>query len=361
MAKTLFSPPGWVSPSSKACRETTQNTSLGAYNRVRGESASASKLLLQDLLRGKWGFQGYIVSDCDSIRDIFSSHNIVATAEEASALGIKRGCDIADGVVSYEPVPDKFFSTIVNGQRRNGVTVEFFNNLQLEGKPVRTEVSSNIKAAWGNDVPYPELVENQYSVRWSGQITVAESGEYALRAGGLGSKLNLDSKQIGGAIRGTTAPQYITLEAGKPYTIAVEQANRLGALNADLQWSKRGRDYAAEATAAARKSDVALLFLGLSPRLEGEEMPVQVQGFNGGDRLSIDLPKAQEDLMKAVAATGTPTVLVLLNGRAVAVNWADANIPAIVETWHSGQAAGSAIADVLFCDYNPGGRLPVTF
>jgi beta-glucosidase len=90
-------------------------------------------------------------------------------------------------------------------------------------------------------------------------------------------------------------------------------------------------------------------------------MPVQVQGFSGGDRLTIDLPKVQEDLMRAVAATGTPTVLVLLNGSALAVNWADANIPAIVEAWYPGQAAGTAIADVLFGDYNPAGRLPVTF
>jgi beta-glucosidase len=132
-------------------------------------------------------------------------------------------------------------------------------------------------------------------------------------------------------------------------------------MNAELQWSMRGRDYIGEAIAAARKADVALLFLGLSPRLEGEEMPVQVKGFSGGDRLTIDLPEVQQDLMHAVAATGTPTVLILLNGSAIAVNWADAHIPAIVEAWYPGQAAGTAIADVLFGDYSPAGRLPVTF
>jgi beta-glucosidase len=129
----------------------------------------------------------------------------------------------------------------------------------------------------------------------------------------------------------------------------------------ELQWAVRGRNYLSDAIAAAKKAEVAVLFLGLSPRLEGEEMPVQVEGFSGGDRLTIDLPKVQEDLMRAVVATGTPTVLVLLNGSALAVNWADAHIPAIVEAWYPGQAAGTAIADVLFGDYNPGGRLPVTF
>ena len=473
---------------------------MGAYNRFRGESASASKLLLQELLRDKWGFQGYIVSDCDSIRDIYANHKIVATAEEASALGIKRGCDldcgntykalagavkqglltekeldvsvkrlftarmklgmfdppemvkwatipfsandspenarlaeqtarksivllknekhvlplrknlrtiavigpnaddtevllgnyngtpskpvtplagirakagksanvlyargcdIAEGMVSYEPVPDTVFSTVVNGQSQSGVTVEYFNNFQYEGKPVRTEIGRNIKAAWGNDVPYPDLVDNQFAVRWSGRITAAESGEYTLRAAGGFGRLLLDGKPFGG--RGGMTPQFIALEAGRSYEITVEMADRFGGMNMELQWSMRGRDYTAEAIAAAKTADVALLFLGLSPRLEGEEMPVQVQGFSGGDRVTIDLPKVQEDLMRAVVATGTPTVLVLLNGSAVAVNWADANIPAILEAWYPGQAAGTAIADVLFGDYNPAGRLPVTY
>ena len=472
---------------------------MGAYNRFRGESASAHQLLL-NLLRDKWGFQGYVVSDCGAIRDIYASHKIVKTAEEASGLALKRGCDldcgneykalagavqqgiltekeldvsvkrlftarmklgmfdppemvkwtripysvndspenarlaeeaarksivllknsgsalplsknlrtvavigpnaddaevllgnyngtpshsitplagirakvgskanvlyargcdIAEGMVSYEPVPDKAFSTTVNGQLRSGVTVEFFNNFQYEGKPVRTGISANIKAAWGNAAPYPELVDNQFAVRWFGQITVAETGEYTLRAAGGVGRLTLDGKQLAG--RGAMAPQFVALEAGKSYPITLEMADRSGGMNVELQWSLRGRDYTGEAIAAAKKADVAILLLGLSPRLEGEEMPVQVQGFSGGDRLTIDLPKVQEDLMRAVAATGTPTVLVLLNGSALAVNWADANIPAIVEAWYPGQAAGTAIADVLFGDYNPAGRLPITF
>ncbi len=473
---------------------------MGAYNRFRGESASAHRLLLQDLLRDRWGFQGCVVSDCGAIRDIHANHKIVKTAEEASALAVKRGCDldcgneyralaaavqqgtlsekeldvsvkrlfaarmklgmfdppemvkwaripysvndspqnarlaedaarrsivllknsgdtlplrrnqraiavigpnaddvevllgnyngtpsrpvtplagirakvgpsvnvlyargcdIAEGLVSYEPVPDKALTTVIDNQRRSGVAVEFFDNFNYEGKPVRTEINPNIKAAWGNDAPYPGLVDDRFAVRWSGHINVIETGDYALRAAGGFGRLTLDGKQLGG--RGAAAAQFVTLEAGKYYPVTLEMADRFGGMNVELQWSRRGRDYTAEAVAAAKKADVALLFLGLSPRLEGEEMPVQVQGFSGGDRLAIDLPKAQEDLMRAVAATGTPTVLVLLNGSALAVNWADANIPAIVEAWYPGQAAGTAIADVLFGDYNPAGRLPVTF
>jgi beta-glucosidase len=473
---------------------------MGAYNRFRGESASAHQFLLGDLLRGRWGFEGYVVSDCGAIRDIYANHKIVATAEEAAALGIQRGCDlncgnayqslagaieqgllteaeldvsvkrlftarmklgmfdppervkwaqipysvndspensrlaeettrksivllkntdgtlplkkdigtiavigpnaddvevllgnyngtpshpvtplagvrdkvgpsskvlyargcdVAEGVVSYEPVPDGALSTAVGGQRQSGVSLEFFNNVNFEGDPVRKEVRPNIKAAWGNDAPYPELTDNQFSVRWSGEINVPETGLYTLRTNGGFGRLLLDGKPQGG--RFAAAPQFVEMKAGKSYPVMVEIADRFGGMDIELEWSRQGRDYTAEAVAAARKADVALLFLGLSPRLEGEEMPVQVEGFSGGDRVSIDIPKVQENLMKAVVGTGTPTVLVLLNGSAVAVNWADANIPAIIEAWYPGQAAGTAIADVLFGDCNPAGRLPVTF
>jgi beta-glucosidase len=116
-----------------------------------------------------------------------------------------------------------------------------------------------------------------------------------------------------------------------------------------------------EALVAAKASDVVIMVMGLSPRLEGEDMPVNIPGFKGGDRVDIGLPKPQEELIKAVAATGKPVVLVLLNGSAVAVNWAAEHVPAILTAWYPGQAAGLAIADVLFGNYNPAGRLPVTF
>ena len=117
----------------------------------------------------------------------------------------------------------------------------------------------------------------------------------------------------------------------------------------------------AEALRAARRADVVVLVLGLSPRLEGEEMRVDVEGSSGGDRVDIGLPAAQQRLLEAVAAVGRPTVLVLLNGSALAIPWAAEHVPAVLEAWYPGQAAGRALADVLFGDYKPAGRLPVTF
>jgi beta-glucosidase len=116
-----------------------------------------------------------------------------------------------------------------------------------------------------------------------------------------------------------------------------------------------------EALAIAKKADVVIMCMGLNSHLEGEEMPVDLEGFRGGDRTKLALPAVQENLIKEVAALGTPVVLVLLNGSALAVNWEKDHIPAIVEAWYTGQAGGTAIADVLFGDYNPAGRLPVTF
>jgi beta-glucosidase len=128
-----------------------------------------------------------------------------------------------------------------------------------------------------------------------------------------------------------------------------------------LLWARPGVPSTEEAVAAAKQADAVVVVLGLSPRLEGEEMKVPVEGFAGGDRVRLEIPRTQEDLLKTIAATGKPVVLVLLNGSAVAVNWAAEHVPAIVEAWYPGQAGGAALADVLFGDYNPAGRLPVTF
>jgi beta-glucosidase len=128
-----------------------------------------------------------------------------------------------------------------------------------------------------------------------------------------------------------------------------------------LVWSPPELHPEEEALDIARRADVIIACLGLSPRLEGEEMNITIPGFSGGDRVDLGLPEAQEKLLQSLGSLGKPIVLVLLNGSAVAVNWASAHIPAIVEAWYPGEEAGNAIADVLFGDYNPSGRLPVTF
>jgi beta-glucosidase len=116
-----------------------------------------------------------------------------------------------------------------------------------------------------------------------------------------------------------------------------------------------------EAVDAAKQADVVVACVGLSPSLEGEEMPVKLEGFRGGDRTAINLPAAQEDLLKALATTGKPLIVVLQNGSALAVNWAQEHANAVLEAWYPGEEGGTAIADTLAGDNNPAGRLPLTF
>jgi beta-glucosidase len=153
----------------------------------------------------------------------------------------------------------------------------------------------------------------------------------------------------------------LELEAGRAYDLRLTAGEAYGDAQVQFLWAPPHADLLGDAVAAARDADAVVLFLGLTPGIEGEEMPVEIEGFRGGDRTDIALPAVQQELMQRVVALGRPTVLVLLNGSAVAVNWAEDNVGAILEAWYPGQAAGDAIADVLFGDYNPAGRLPVTF
>jgi len=153
----------------------------------------------------------------------------------------------------------------------------------------------------------------------------------------------------------------IDLKAGHFYRLRLDYMSWGLYPQVQLVWAPPGGDLAAQALEAARKADVVVAVMGLSALMEGEEMPVQIDGFAGGDRTDIALPEPQEMLLKRLAALDKPLVLVLVNGSALAVNWAAGHVPAIVEAWYPGQAGGEALADVLFGEYNPGGRLPVTF
>jgi beta-glucosidase len=153
----------------------------------------------------------------------------------------------------------------------------------------------------------------------------------------------------------------LTLETGKKYKLVFDYRNYHGDGTASLLWSTPKPNMLQEAVETARKADAVVLVLGLNQRLEGEEMPIQVDGFKGGDRTHLNLPKTQEMLMEAIKATGKPVVLALLNGSALSVNYAAENMDAILTAGYPGQEGGNAVADVLFGDYNPAGRLPVTY
>lgn len=261
-------------------------------------------------------------------------------------------------------------ATVPASATPGGFKAEYFNNKELQGQPSLVRTDEQINFDWSRGRPAPGLNEDGFSVRWTGKFTPPESGEYQLGAmADDGVRLYLDGNLLVDAWTGNQASQIrtvmkeVNLEAGRSYDVRIEYYEDIRNAIAKFFWSfpRFAEKMTAEAVNIARQADAVIMVTGISPALEGEEMTVSVAGFRGGDRTDISLPKAQEDLLKAIHATGKPITLVLLNGSALAVNWADANIPAIVEAWYPGEEGGTAIADVLFGDYNPGGRLPVTF
>ena len=481
-----------------------------AYNRVDGKAACGSDMLLKDILRGEWGFKGYVVSDCGAIDDIYARHKIVATGAQAAALAVKtgtdlecgrvyanlvdavkqgliteqeidtavkrlflarfklgmfdppdsvrwtriplrvldqpahrelarqaaresivllknargllplrkdlrtlavigpnadqwrmllgnynglpadpvtplrgireavgkgtrvlyaRGADLADGFPVLDVVSSNMLATNAGGP---GLDVAYFNSRAMAGAPVSTAVDTTLDVNWHDGAPRADLNPDDFAVRWTGRFRPPRSGTYWLGLiGTMRFQLFLDDSLVVRSVYPTHDGEFpdprpvrsepLRLEAGRSYRLRVDAQESYGDAQLHLLWSTPHEMLETDALRAAGEADVVVLCLGLTAQLEGEEMRVEIEGFRGGDRTRLDLPAPQQQLLERIVALGKPTVLVLLNGSALAVNWAEQHVRAIVETWYGGQAAGGALADVLFGDYNPGGRLPLTF
>lgn len=507
---------------------------MGAYNRVDGQSASGSWLLLEDILRNQWGFEGFVVSDCGAINDIHAYHKIVNSPQESAAVGLRHGCDLNCGsiykdwmmkavreglidegeidrsvyrlmlarlklgmfdppeMVSYAQIPyavnnskehdayallmaqesmtllkndgilpldkkkiksiaivgpnansvnalranyygdatnpvtvldgikkslgkkakvyfdegcqivehdtspmkhsmveTKYLSTIdENGKRVPGLKGEYFRGTKLEGKPVLVQIDPQIRMLWQTGSPTETLVaqgiispENAlkndlFSIRWSGQLLSPGSGLYELGVfSDDGCRIFIDGVLfIDDWTSHTMAPSFskFNFEEGKTYDIVVEYFEEAQDASIMLMWKKLGEkeieekklfEPSPEMLANVKKADVAIFVGGLDANWEGEEMRKRenIDGFNGGDRTKIELPAVQLQTLKAMVETGTPVVFVLLAGSAVAFNGFENDIPALLMAWYPGQRGGDAVADVLFGNYNPAGRLPLTF
>jgi beta-glucosidase len=483
-----------------------------AYNSVNGQPACVNEFLLQDQLRGKWNFQGYVVSDCAAIINIFRDHHFTKTQPEASALAIQRGMDneclnysdtkddsdykpyldaykqgfLKDSdidtalirlftariklgmfdppeMVPYSKIDEKELDSAehrklartlanecmvllkndgtlplkkigikialigpladqtryllgnYNGRPTHTVSVlegikDEFPDAQislsqgtqflrsegdvvpasylttLEGKPgvtaefsrgemwrvertVLAERQVNNVDLKPQDIPPEASGKYPLRVEWSGFLTPTETGNYTVgvRLQGGYARVQLDGRPIAhGWVGADEAPEarvgHVHLEQGKRVYLKVGYGQGIaGPLQAQLIWARYDPKPNPEAIESAKKADVVVMVLGITSDLEGEEMPVSEEGFKGGDRVSIDLPKPEEDLLEAVSATGKPVVLVLANGSALAVNWANEHANAILESWYPGEEGGTAIAQTLSGKNNPAGRLPVTF
>ncbi len=481
-----------------------------AYNRYQGEAACASKLLLDDILRGEWKWDGYVVSDCDSVKDIFADHKLVGTEPEAAALALKHGMDlncgtfyrdhlgaavkkglatvadvdrslsrlftarfrlglfdpdvnvpystipysvvagsahnqlaleaarksivllknargtlplkrsikriavvgpvaidpyvavgnyfgrsprmtrvleeirakipearveystgssIAEGLPAMRPIQAQNFSHIDDlGNPASGLRAEYYNTLRVDNQPAKKQIDPLIDFNWGDRAPNAFVPVDGFAVRWTGRLQPDETGKYLI---GVRADSAYTVKIAGKIIENKSKDpdeawlRYIEvdLKANKPEAIEVVMREYAGDAGISLSMGKLGDDarMLQNAINTARTADVIVAVLGLTPWLEGEEMPVKVPGFEGGDRKTLDLPKPQQVLLDRLVALNKPLVLVLTGGSALSITQAAAKVPAILATGYLGQAGGTALADVLFGDYSPSGRLPMTY
>jgi beta-glucosidase len=477
-----------------------------AYNRVNGEPACANTFLLQDQLRGAWKFNGYVVSDCDAIVDIYQGHHFVKSQAEAAAVSLKKGMDnecadfftIAKDSHDYQPYIDavkqgllteadldvalkRLFTarmrlgmfdppekvryaqtpeseidsaphrelalktaresmvllkndgvlpfgesvkkilvvgplaesaevlhgnyagtashavTALEGIRKQfagaqvsfepgtnflrqhvviptamlstdkgepGLQGEYFSG-ELAGTPQELRVDPYVDLQLSHPSAHalpPPAGMKDFSVRWTGFLTPAESGTYQIGLVGSMQRMWLDGKLIvDDSILHDPNPQLATLPLTKGHRYAVKIEYLAGGRTTKLVWLPVSADPLGDAVTAARQADVVVAVVGITSRLEGEEMKVDMPGFKGGDRTSLSLPAEEEALLGALKGSGKPLVVVLMNGSALAVNWANDHANAILEAWYSGEEGGTAIAQTLAGANNPGGRLPVTF
>ncbi len=273
---------------------------------------------------------------------------------KALALGIhvdySMGCAISDS--SLRPIESQYF-TKVEGAERTGLTGEYFDNMSLSGKPVLTRIDSMVNFNFGTHSPAPGIPEDHFSIRWRGAIVPPDTVHYIGLSTDDGARLSLDGKLVIDDWRDHAEEAHkaeVELKPGKKYEVEIQYYDHALSACARLTWDLVQKDFSA-AKAAAAKNDIVVLVLGTSPELSREER----------DRTSIELPQMQRELIAEVASVNPRVILVLVNGGPVALAGAENKACAIVEAWYPGELGGTAVADVLFGDVNPGGKLPETF
>ena len=344
---------------------------MGAYNRVYGTPACASDMLMEKILRGKWGFKGYVVSDCWAVSDFYNFHKFVTTPEKAASLAVKAGTDLSCGP-EYGTLAKAIELGYITENELNVSVKRLFEarfKLGMFDPPAKvkyasissTEYNTEANRSLAREVARQSIVllknENNLLPISKKVKSIAVIGPYANDTSVLLGNYNGIPSQPATILTG------IINSAGKGMKILYSQGierpevRALRPENADVTGDASFK----EAIAIAKKADIVIFIGGISPNLEGEEMEVKVPGFSAGDRTTIDLPQNQQILLSQLKVTGKPLILVLANGSALGIKWAKQNADAIVEAWYPGEEGGNALADVLFGMYNPSGKLPVTF
>lgn len=336
---------------------------MGAYNRTNGEPCCGHHYLMEDVLREKWDFDGHFVSDCWAISDFHERHMVTKTARESAALALKCGCDVNCGVTYLH----------LMGAYEDGLVTEEEITTAAERMLTTRYLLGLFDGSEYDDIPY-EVVECREHVEAA--LDMARKGTVLLKNDGILPLKKENLKTIGvvgpnansrvaliGNYHGTSS-RYITVlegiqdEVGDDVRVLYSEGCHLYKDKVEgLAWNQ---DRISEAVTVAEHSDVVLVCVGLDETLEGEEGDAGNMDASG-DKLSLHLPKCQEELIEAVTEVGKPVVVVLMSGSAIDLNYANAHCNGILQAWYPGARGGKAIAEILFGKISPSGKLPVTF
>jgi beta-glucosidase len=343
-----------------------------AYNRVNGQPACANNFLLQDQLRGVWKFNGYVVSDCGAVDDMVDGHHFVKTQAEAAAAAIKTGMDndCADYMTivkddhDYKPFVDAVKQGLLTEEDIDVTLRRLFTarmRLGLFDPPSMVPYADTPESEI-DSIPHRELAlkiarESMVLLKNDGVLPLSSSAKKILVVGPLADQTQV----LHGNYAGTASHAVTALEGIRRQFAAAQVSYEPGTNFLQDAKQPAETDPLLQAVSAARGADVVIAVVGITSELEGEEMNVDVPGFRGGDRTSLNLPEEEDVLLGALKGSGKPLVVVLMNGSALAVNWADDHANAILDAWYSGEEGGTAIAQTLAGMNNPAGRLPVTF
>lgn len=345
-----------------AIKEARVHAVMGAYNRVNGEAACASGTLLQDILRREWGFEGYVVSDCGAVEDIYQHHQVVSSRAEAAALAVKNGCDLCCGMI---------YPCLLEAVEKGLLSEEDIDRSVLRLMTARFRLGSLDPVESLSDEAYLELDSEAHhalslSMARASMVLLKNEGLLPLRREALHTVAvigpNADSrKALVGNYNGTPSESYTVLEGIRRLLpdarVLYAEGCPITGGSPEKSWGEADDYRIAEAVQAARLSDVVILVLGLNGEMESEE---SAESAGSGDKIDLELPASQRALAKAIAETGKPTVLVNMTGSAVVFPCAE-SMQAILQAWYPGQMGGIAVAETLLGDVSPAGKLPVTF
>ncbi len=339
---------------------------MGAYNRVNGEPACGSRTLLQDILRNDWGFEGHVVSDCWAILDFHEHHKVTKNVEESAALAVNNGCDLncgsaflhlkqayEQGLVSEERITEAV-ERLLDVRIRLGMMKDYpspYEDISYDKVECKEHIDLAVEAARRAMV----LLKNKDNFL---PLDVKKIKTIAVIGPNANSRDALLGNYNGISSRYVTPLEGIQRYVGEDVRVIYAEGCHLYKDKVEFLGEKNDRF--SEAAAVAAQADVVVMCLGLDSTIEGEEGDAGNE-YASGDKLGLTLPGLQEELLERITALGKPVVVILSAGSAIDLSWADEHVEAIIDSWYPGAQGGKAVAEVLFGDCTPCGKLPVTF